>query len=211
MREPRRYSRECVATDSPGLGSFSLIRSCCRITVILCRKRYLAPHQVFGNDLVCGYSSAHVPCLISVGYSQGCSCWRSRDVFPAAQPSASAAETPAATDPENRQFDFWLGDWAITDPNGSSEASSRVSLALGQYLVVENWDDGRSHKGENLFAYSADDKTWHGMFADNQGRVHVFTGKVSGGLAEFYGPSRGPAGEAVLNRIRRRSPSSRQG
>ena len=120
----------------------------------------------------------------------------------AAQPSASAAETPAATDPENRQFDFWLGDWAIADPNGSSEASSRVSLALGQYLVVENWDDGRSHKGENLFAYSADDKTWHGMFADNQGRVHVFTGKVSGGLAEFYGPSRGPAGEAVLNRIR---------
>lgn len=120
----------------------------------------------------------------------------------AAQPSAIAAETPAATDPENRQFDFWLGDWAITDPNGSSEASSRVSLALGQYLVVENWDDGRSHKGENLFAYNADDKTWHGMFADNQGRVHVFTGKVSGGLAEFYGPSRGPAGEAVLNRIR---------
>ncbi|MFZ0503755.1 MAG: hypothetical protein WAM44_08585, partial [Chthoniobacterales bacterium] len=47
----------------------------------------------------------------------------------AAHPSASAAETPAATDPENRQFDFWLGDWAIADPNGSSEASSRVSLA----------------------------------------------------------------------------------
>jgi hypothetical protein len=68
--------------------------------------------------------------------------------------------------------------------------------------VVESWDDGRGHRGENLFAYSADDKTWHGMFADNQGRVHVFTGKVSGGRAEFYGPSRSPGGEAVLNRIR---------
>jgi hypothetical protein len=68
--------------------------------------------------------------------------------------------------------------------------------------LVESWDDGRGHQGENLFAYSADDKSWHGMFADNQGRVHAFTGKVRSGLAEFYGPSRGPKGEAVLNRIR---------
>ena len=122
--------------------------------------------------------------------------------FSAGQPRALAAETPASLDPESRQFDFWLGDWAITNPNGSNEASSRVYLALGQYLLVENWDDGRGHKGENLFAYSADDKTWHGMFADNHGRVHVFTGKVTTGLAEFYGPSRGSAGESVLNRIR---------
>jgi hypothetical protein len=120
----------------------------------------------------------------------------------ATQTGAIAAESSIASNPESRQFDFWLGDWAITNANGSNEASSRVYLALGQYLVVESWDDGRNHKGENLFAYNADDKTWHGMFADNQGRVHVFTGNVSGGRAEFYGPSQGPSGEAVLNRIR---------
>jgi hypothetical protein len=118
------------------------------------------------------------------------------------RPSAIAAENSGQTDPESRQFDFWLGDWAITNSNGSSEASSRVYLALGQYLLVESWDDGRGHNGENLFAYSADDKSWHGMFADNQGRVHVFTGKVTPGLAEFYGSSRGPKGEQILNRIR---------
>src|ERR1700733_420612 len=119
-----------------------------------------------------------------------------------AEPTAIAADGTTAVDPESRQFDFWLGDWAISNPNGSGEASSRVYLALGQYLLVESWDDGRGHKGENLFAYSADDKSWHGMFADNQGRVHAFTGRVTSGLAEFYGPSRGPKGEAVLNRIR---------
>jgi hypothetical protein len=69
-------------------------------------------------------------------------------------------------------------------------------------MVVERWDGGKGHSGENMFAYSADDKKWHGMFADNRGRVHVFEGKVAGGAAEFYGPSRGPNGEAVLNRIR---------
>ena len=118
------------------------------------------------------------------------------------EPAAVAADDTATASAECRQFDFWLGDWKITNPSGSKEASSRVYLALGQYLLVESWDDGKGHKGENLFAYSSDDKSWHGMFADNEGRVHVFTGKVVPGLAEFYGPSRGSNGEAVLNRIR---------
>jgi hypothetical protein len=69
-------------------------------------------------------------------------------------------------------------------------------------MVVERWDGGRGHTGENLFAYSADDKSWHGMFADNQGRIHVFLdGKVAPGSAEFSGPSRGPQGETILNRV----------
>src|SRR5690348_12474788 len=47
---------------------------------------------------------------------------------------------------------------------------------------------GEGHVGENLFAYSPDDKTWHGMFADNQGHTHIFVnGKVSAGAAEFDG------------------------
>jgi hypothetical protein len=41
------------------------------------------------------------------------------------------------------------------------------------------------------------------MFADNEGRVHVFTsGKASSGSAEFEGTSRGPSGKTVLNRVR---------
>lgn len=54
-----------------------------------------------------------------------------------------------------------------------------------------------------MFAYSPDDKSWYGMFADNQGHAHVFTdGKVASGSAEFHGPSRAPDGRAVLNRVR---------
>lgn len=58
------------------------------------------------------------------------------------------------------------------------------------------------HKGETIFAYSFDDQSWHGIFADNEGRVHVFEGKVQDGKAEFEGPSRGPNGGVVLNRVR---------
>jgi hypothetical protein len=84
----------------------------------------------------------------------------------------------------------------------SATSSSKVHLSLDKCLVVESWVGGKGHTGENMFAYSSDDKSWHGMFADNEGRVHVFEGKVAPGSAEFIGPSRGLNGEAVLNRIK---------
>ena len=54
-----------------------------------------------------------------------------------------------------------------------------------------------------MFAYSPEEKTWYGMFADNTGRVHVFSdGKVASGIAEFRGTSHGPKGETVLNKVK---------
>ncbi len=116
---------------------------------------------------------------------------------------AAANSGPCATDLQSRQLDFWLGSWTVSAPGGSSAATSKVSLALDQCLVVENWDGGRGHSGENMFAYSPEEKSWYGMFADNTGRVHIFTsGKAASGSAEFEGTSGGPNGESVLNRVK---------
>ncbi|HZR59175.1 MAG TPA: hypothetical protein VFA74_20080 [Terriglobales bacterium] len=116
--------------------------------------------------------------------------------------AVAADSTPCSANPESRQLDFWLGDWTVTYPGVPGSATSKVALTLDKCLLTESWDGGNGHSGKNMFAYSSDDKSWHGMFADNQGRVHVFEGKVAQGSAEFTGPSRGPQGQAVLNRIK---------
>src|SRR5271166_1152942 len=117
--------------------------------------------------------------------------------------TALAADAAPCASPENRQFDYWLGNWNIGAAGSSGNARSTVTLSLDKCLVVENWDGGRGHSGQNIFGYSADDKSWYGMFADNEGRVHVFTsGKVSSGSAEFEGTNRGANGENVLNRVK---------
>lgn len=114
---------------------------------------------------------------------------------------ATVGET-CATNPESRQLDYWVGTWTVGAAGSGPNAVSKVTLSLDQCLVVENWNGGRGHSGQNTFAYSPDDKNWYGMFADNRGRVHVFTsGKISSGSAEFQGTSHGPKGEIVLNRV----------
>jgi hypothetical protein len=122
-----------------------------------------------------------------------------------AAPRASGANGPGtcATNPDSRQLDFWVGDWAISSPGSAPSATSTVSLSLDNCVITESWDGGKGHRGENIFAYSSGDQGWRGLFVDNEGRAHAFVdGKISAGTAEFLGPSRGPNGEEVLNRIR---------
>lgn len=137
-------------------------------------------------------------------------CWAARGVLWLAaliallSPAALSADSkPCSANSTSRQLDYWLGDWTISFPGVSGSSTSRVSLLLDKCLFVENWDDGRGHSGQNMFAFSQDDKAWYGMFADNEGRVHVFTGgEVSTGVAHFEGYS-GAAHEAkVLNRVK---------
>lgn len=116
---------------------------------------------------------------------------------------AATESSACSANPKSRQLDYWLGNWKIGAPGSAENAHSTVSLSLDKCLVIENWDGGRGHRGENIFGYSPDDNSWYGLFADNEGRVHVFTsGRVSSGLAEFEGKSRGENGESVLNRVK---------
>jgi len=120
-----------------------------------------------------------------------------------ARNGGAMAASPCAMSPENRQLDYWLGSWKVGTEGASGNAHSTVSLSLDKCLVVENWDSGRGQYGQNILGYSADDKSWYGMFADNEGRVHVFTsGKVAEGSAEFEGASQGSNGQKVLNRVK---------
>jgi hypothetical protein len=143
------------------------------------------------NLWICRFRSGILPFVLGI-----CVCFSAPLARSATGASACSANAAA------RQLDFWVGDWTVTYPGMPGNASSKVQLSLDKCLVTESWDGGKGHGGENFFAYSADDKKWHGMFADNEGRVHVFEGQVTAGSAEFTGISRGDDGPTVLNRIK---------
>jgi hypothetical protein len=129
-------------------------------------------------------------------------------------PAVSAADPDTcAANSQSRQLYYWLGDWVVSYPGAPHGSASEVHLALDKCLFIETWQDGKGHEGENFIAFSADDQNWRGLFADNRGRLHIFLeGKVAGGSAEFLGPSRGPNGESIFNRLKviRINPNSLQ-
>jgi len=115
---------------------------------------------------------------------------------------AAAGQLPCAADGQGRALDFWLGHWTVSDDEQPRSATSVVSRALGECLVVESWSDAAGHRGENLFGFNLDSKTWSGMFADNRGHIHVFTqGTVAADRAQFDGRSHSAAGRMVLDRM----------
>src|SRR6266568_6405227 len=109
--------------------------------------------------------------------------------------SAATDAGPCSTNTEIRQLDYWLVTWIMANAGGSSN-TSKVYLSLDRCMFVEHWENGKGHVTGKMLAYSPEEKNWYGIFADNEGRVHVFLdGKVASGTAEFHGPSRGPNGE----------------
>ena len=56
-------------------------------------------------------------------------------------PAAGSAATPApkpCSSPEYRQFDFWLGDWDVTEA-GKPAGTNRITAILGGCAVREEW------------------------------------------------------------------------
>lgn len=115
--------------------------------------------------------------------------------------AAASNDQPCAGTQETRQLDYWVGKWTMG--SGPDSSTSTVTLSLDKCVFVEHWENGKGHVTEKMFGYSPEDKNWYGMFADNQGRVHVFVdGKVSPESAEFRGPSKGENGQPILNRLK---------
>src|ERR1700739_35981 len=53
---------------------------------------------------------------------------------------ARRAQAPCKYGPEYRQFDFWIGEWSVVTAKGEMPAGdSRIELALGDCVIVENW------------------------------------------------------------------------
>lgn len=91
------------------------------------------------------------------------------------------AVNPCKASPEFRQFDFWIGEWDVKNPQGVLSGSSSVQLILGQCIIFENWTGGSGTNGKSFNIYDANDKKWHQTWVDDKGTfTHYIGGLVDG-------------------------------
>ena len=93
-----------------------------------------------------------------------------------------AAVEPCRAAPEYRQFDFWLGDWTVTDRGGNFAGTSSIQLLLSSCTLLESWT-GSGSIGKSFNIYDATDKKWHQTWVDDRGTfTHYIGGLVDGSM-----------------------------
>jgi hypothetical protein len=68
-----------------------------------------------------------------------------------------------------RQFDFWVGDWAVSGAAGTVSAVNRVVTDLDGCAVEENWAPLNGPRGRSLNSYDAETGTWHQTWVPETG------------------------------------------
>lgn len=108
--------------------------------------------------------------------------------FAALVEQAKKNETPCKYSAENRQFDFWVGEWSVVTTQGEMPAGdSRIELALGDCVIVENWTSKNSgYAGKSYNVYNLPEKRWEQFWVDNSQGTIQFFGGLKEGVMDFY-------------------------
>ena len=98
-------------------------------------------------------------------------------------------QKPCAYAAENRQFDFWLGEWSVVTSKGETAAGdSRIELILKDCVVQENWTSAGNigYSGKSYNIYNAALKRWEQYWVDNAGGNIFFYGGLKDGAMDYW-------------------------
>lgn len=101
---------------------------------------------------------------------------------PAAAPAATASSAAPCAQPDARRFDFWIGTWTVTKPDGTPAGSSRIEAILDGCVILENWTSATPpFAGKSFNLYNGGSGQWEQFWVDNTGaRLHLAGGMVDG-------------------------------
>jgi hypothetical protein len=100
------------------------------------------------------------------------------DVLPFAAAKGLAATLRPCKTPEYRQFDFWLGQWEITEA-GAPAGTNVVEPLLGGCAIRENYlDPAGGSVGTSLNSYDADTKQWRQTWVADYGTDYRMAGNL---------------------------------
>ena len=111
---------------------------------------------------------------------------------------------PCAYQPESRQFDFWIGDWDVTQniPGGGPAGESHVELILNQCVIFENWKGRLGSSGKSFNAWNADLACWQQNWMDDRGDVTNYgDGQFRDGALQYHAEKKDAAGHWQKHRL----------
>lgn len=103
--------------------------------------------------------------------------------------------------PEHRQFDFWVGDWDVTNAAGKPAGHNRIEPILRGCALRETWTGAGGSHGTSYNAWDRQRRRWHQTWMDDGGLVLRLEGGFSDGKMVLSGETLDSSGTVVQNRI----------
>lgn len=104
--------------------------------------------------------------------------------------------------PVNHDFDFWIGDWEVTDRvTGKLAGHNKIEARHGGRVLVESYTSAGTYTGMSLNGYDAGAKRWHQCWMDNGGLVLDLYGGMENGSMVMTGETTRRDGTKQQERI----------
>ncbi|MEM7585013.1 MAG: hypothetical protein AAF560_16585 [Acidobacteriota bacterium] len=103
------------------------------------------------------------------------------------------------TSEQHRQFDFWVGEWEVTQPDGTVAGTNRIEKILDGCVIKENWTSaGMRGESYNIFTPGGG---WHQTWVDTTGRLLTLDGELKDGKMVLAGETPGQDGKPLKHEI----------
>lgn len=112
-----------------------------------------------------------------------------------------AQDSPPMPPPEARQFDFWIGEWTVTNAAGAVAGTNRIESVANGFALLENWQGVRGGSGKSLNTWNAGKRCWQQYWVGNDGLVLELSGRLVGTKMVLSGAALGGDGTTTLHRI----------
>jgi hypothetical protein len=119
----------------------------------------------------------------------------------------TAAQPKACSEPEQKQLEFWVGEWNLTWPGNSAgetaHGTNSVHRILDGCIVEENFSGGDAMhlRGQSASIFDAGAGKWKQTWVDNEGGYLDFVGEFKDGQMILAREAIRPGGSKGLQRM----------
>ena len=124
-----------------------------------------------------------------------------------AQQSNSTAQKSPCSETEQKQFDFWVGEWDLTwpgnNPGETARGTNSIRRILDGCVVEENFSGGDAMhlRGRSVSTFDARASKWKQTWVDNEGGYLDFVGEFKDGQMALSRQATRPDGTKILQRM----------
>ncbi|UCF65020.1 MAG: hypothetical protein JSW33_04090 [bacterium] len=101
---------------------------------------------------------------------------------------------PCLHNPKYQEFNFWLGEWEVFNPQGQKVGENYIRKLMQGCLIQENWTSARGSRGTSINYYDPATNKWKQNWVDENGRVIWYNGEYKENVMHFKGELINPDG-----------------